>query len=653
MKIKSIHLYSHGGERRDVTFRVDGLNVITGRSSTGKSALSEIIEYCMGRSTFNVPEGVIRDKVAWFAVIYQFAEEQVMIAKPTPTSGATSCSTAMQRRGSEVTPPDFAELKVNTDDEAVVALLSRLLGIAENEIAVPITHTRNAYQATVQHTYYYLFQKQGIVASKEQLFYRQNEPFQPQTIRDTLPILLGTSSGEQYELDASLRAARRDLKLVAKNIDHVRGVASSLSQTAFGLLSEAKSVGIVDPLQQSDDVDGAVEVMRSALAWKPTSIPEDDGQRISTLEDELSALRAERREAQGRLDAVRQFARRAGGFETEAGEQRDRLASIRALPRDPQNGEWQWPFAENNLGLESPLARVLLAELASLDSELNVVAGERPKLEAYNREQQERIQTLVDSIKTKEMELAAAIGANEVIAQMGSRNTAAARVVGRISLFVENLAPNADVRSLEDEQTRLSRKIEELERAAGVADTDERLASVLNSISSQMSEYIRAFEAEFSEYPAHFSLPQLTVIIDRPERPVPMTRTGGGENHLAYHLAALLALHAVSARNNRPIPQFLLIDQPTQVYFPSEKAYKEADGSVQKTEADADLVAVRRLFELLLKFTREDVPGFQIIVTEHANLRDQWFQDTLVEKPWAKPPALVPENWPVEAATAN
>src|SRR6185295_20356768 len=99
MKIRSIHIYSHDGQRRDLRFKVDGLNVITGRSSTGKSALSEIIEYCMGRSTFNVPEGIIRDKVAWFAAIYQFEQEQVLVAKPTPSAGHSSGSTAMVRRG--------------------------------------------------------------------------------------------------------------------------------------------------------------------------------------------------------------------------------------------------------------------------------------------------------------------------------------------------------------------------------------------------------------------------------------------------------------------------------------------------------------------------------------------------------------------------
>ena len=95
MKIRSLHIYSHDGQRRDIKFKVDGLNVITGSSSTGKSALSEIIEYCMGRSSFNVPEGIIRDKVAWFNVIYQFENEQVLVAKPSPPSNGASCSTAL------------------------------------------------------------------------------------------------------------------------------------------------------------------------------------------------------------------------------------------------------------------------------------------------------------------------------------------------------------------------------------------------------------------------------------------------------------------------------------------------------------------------------------------------------------------------------
>lgn len=55
--------------------------------------------------------------------------------------------------------------------------------------------------------------------------------------------------------------------------------------------------------------------------------------------------------------------------------------------------------------------------------------------------------------------------------------------------------------------------------------------------------------------------------------------------------------------------------------------------------------AMKRLFETLHRFATVDVPGFQL-VTEHANLRDEWFQTALAEEPWTKPPALVPDDWP-------
>jgi hypothetical protein len=645
MKIKSIHLYSHDGQRRDLRFRVNGLNVVTGRSSTGKSALSEIIEYCMGRSSFNVPEGIIRDKVAWFAVIYQFENEQVLVAKPAPHGGGASCSIAMLRRGAHLQIPAFKELTVNTDDDNIVELLSHLLGIPENRTQVAIEHSRKSYSTNIKHTFYYLFQKQGLVANKDQLFYRQNEQFQPQTIRDTLPILLSVSSSERNEMESKLRIAQRDLRISNKKLEQARDAIDTSHEQAIGLYSEGKAVGIIGNTDENPNADGIIEALRSSLEWKAERVSDDDGSRVSLLEDELARLRQDRRDTQARIDAARQFAKRAYGYENEAAEQINRLASIKALPKNPESGEWQWPFSERNLAMETSVAIALLNELESLEKELRIATGQRPKLEAYLSELTAKADEIAGRIKQKEAELSAAISANEVIAQMGTRNNAAARVVGRISLFLETLLPNEGLARLEEENRRLSNKVKQLQEQIGNDESDERLTSVLNNISAQISRYIQKFNAEFALYPARLNLPQLTIIIDRPERPMPMNRTGGGENHLAYHLSALLALHLFAAQNNLPFPRFLLIDQPTQVYFPSAKIYREADGSVKKTEQDADLDAVRRLFELLLKFTQEDAPGFQLIVTEHANLREQWFQDALAEEPWTKPPALVPADW--------
>ncbi|MCP2082738.1 UNVERIFIED_ORG: hypothetical protein J2W74_003924 [Methylorubrum zatmanii] len=644
MRIKSIHLYSGDGRRRDLVFH-DGLNIITGQSSTGKSALSEIVEYCMGRSTFLVPEGTIQDRVAWYAVIYRFTGEEVLIAKPAPRPGVASCSIAMVRRGAVVEAPEPDELVVNDNDDGVVALLSKLVGIPDNVTDVPIDQSRVSFEATIQHTVYYLFQKQDFVTSKTQLFYRQNEDHQPQTIRDTMPIVLGVSGRDKFQIDTQLRAASRELRLNAKLLQQVRDAAAGSDARAIGLLSEARGVGIL-PTTGATGGD-AVSLLRQTLSWRPTPVPEDDGRRVSAIERDIAELREQRREAEGRIKAAQQFVGQSKGFASEVEEQQDRLASIKALPRNIETGEWQWPFAEKDLGMASPVADALLGELRSLDQELTAVTGERPVLDAYLAKQIEESSRITGLIAEKDVELAAAISANEMLEEMGSRNNAAARVVGRISLFLENLVPDEELTRLLNEERRLRRRVEELEERLGADDSDARLQAALSNIAQHMSGYIRELGGEFGEFPARLDLRALTVVIDRPGRPVYMYKSGGGANHLAYHLGAMLAFHRFTSGYGLPVPRFMLIDQPTQVYFPSEARYKSVGGTVDETEqGDVDLETVRRLFALLARFVTEDAPGFQLIVSEHANLRDEWFQNALVENPWTKPPALVPDDWP-------
>lgn len=596
----------------------------------------------MGRSTFNVPDGVIEEKVSWYAVIYQYSGEQVLIAKPAPKSGATECSTAMVKRGQRVEPPQFEELQINDNDTGVEALLSRLLGIPENTTDVAMEHSRVSFDANVKHTYYYLFQKQGFVASKDQLFYRQNEDHQPQAIRDTFPILFGAASAEKFKLTADLRSLQRQFRINQKSLDQAKLDVEQSTDRSISLLSEARSVGVFR--DEAIDETSIIDLLQRASKWRPTPVPEEDGIRIASIEDALVRLREERQGVRRQIDSAKKFSLRASYFEFEVNEQRDRLASINSLPGS-RDGGWQWPFASEDLGLDTPIAQALLEELSSLDEEMKVIETEKPQLESYVIEKEAEIDRLSQAIMTKEEELAAAFSANEQITELGNRNTAAARVVGRISLFLENFVTDEELLRLERTQSRLENRIAALEKQIGRDDAQDRLLSVINGISSMISEYVTELGGEFGQFPARLDLRNLTVVFDRPDRLTYMERTSGGENHLAYHLGALLALHRYAATGNHPIPRFLMIDQPSQVYFPSEEVYKSVGGSIEKTESDADMETVRKLFRVLYDYTQEHVPGFQIIVTEHANLRDDWFQAALVESPWTKPPALVPEGW--------
>ncbi|MFZ2634327.1 MAG: DUF3732 domain-containing protein [Desulfosalsimonadaceae bacterium] len=542
-------------------------------------------------------------------------------------------------------PPPFAELQQNADDSTVISLLSELLGIPANWTQVSQNLSRDSFAATIKHTYFYLFQKQGLIANKEQLFYRQNEPFMPQAIKDTLPILLGVAPDVRLEIEVKLRAARRELKIAQKKLAAAQEFSEQLNVRAAGLLSEAQQVGILARGDAPESTDEALATLSEVAKWKPTSIPDEETRLISELENEIAKLRKERAAANETLRATQLFTEKEDGFTTEAQEQKSRLESIHALPSQSESGEWQWPFAPENLGLDTPIAALLLKEIQSLDQELVAVMGDRPHLEKFTQKLEQQILELNQHLVSQEEALAAAIAANAAIAEMGSRNTAAAKTVGRISLFLETYRPDDDLAALRGIVGELQALVVKFEDESGADDNAELLASILNIISNRIGRYVAELEAEFAEYPFRLDRSNLTVVADRPERPVPMNKTGGGANHLAYHLGAMLALHHYASNNKKPIPSFLFLDQPTQVYFPSEQIYKSAAGTVEETERDSDLEKVRKLFAMLHRFATQEVPGFQIIVTEHANLRDNWFQNSIVEVPWSKPPALVPEEW--------
>ena len=59
----------------------EGLNIITGRSSTGKSAIINIFDYCMGATRNNVPHGVISNSAKLYFLVFCINNKYVVFAR--------------------------------------------------------------------------------------------------------------------------------------------------------------------------------------------------------------------------------------------------------------------------------------------------------------------------------------------------------------------------------------------------------------------------------------------------------------------------------------------------------------------------------------------------------------------------------------------
>ena len=126
---------------------------------------------------------------------------------------------------------------------------------------------------------------------------------------------------------------------------------------------------------------------------------------------------------------------------------------------------------------------------------------------------------------------------------------------------------------------------------------------------------------------------------------------GSGSNWLSYHISVSLAFQMFFAEQAySSIPQFIVYDQPSQVYFPSKLAQKEEEKEEDPVLADEDVLAVRKIFETMAYALKEIHSHMQIIVLEHAaesawggvenvNLVEEWRQgdnNKLIPKEWLK-----------------
>ncbi len=647
IQLLSVHLYNRHGDIRNIKFNPGKLNIITGRSRTGKSAIIDIVDYCLGSSHFRIPEGVIKETVSWYALLLQIQQgTQVFIAKPAPEQNAFSQSGAYYEIGSVISPPDYDKLKINSNDDEIIASLSRLIGITPNTTAPDIHETRVPLEATIRHTTFYLYQDQSLIANRDILFHRQTDEFIPQTIRSTLPFFLGVAKEDRMRLENELRLARRTLRLAEKDLSEAESIISDRFRRGSSLIEEAQQVGLLETDLSFQNVDEMLELLKTSIKWRPT-IPVIEVERAPTLRAEIGEIRNALRQKMAEIQSAEAYLHLSQGYSSEVDEQLMRLHSIDIFNGDDDQQQ-VCPICNSNLSSPLPSVEEIRQSIERLQADLSTVQNEKPRLQEYIDKLLSERDDIRRQISEKEFALEAVVSEQAASEEIRDSNSRVARIVGRISLYLDSIESIDTSTKLRNAVDNAEKNIERLQTilTAMNSESEDKYTSVFNRIGIQMTNFAKALQVEHSEWPFRLDMRHLTVTIDRPDRPITMPRLGGGENFLGYHLSTLLALHKLFVEDKRPVPRFLILDQPSQVYFVSPVRYDTLDGSTADTiRADADLDAVRRMFSLLYEFCSTLSPNFQIIVLEHANLPDPQFQDSVIEKPWSDDIALVPPEW--------
>ncbi|HET7489624.1 MAG TPA: DUF3732 domain-containing protein [Acidimicrobiales bacterium] len=651
MQLLSLAVYNREGARRDVPFEPGRLNIVTGESKTGKSALLDMVEYCLGRDTIMMPVGPITSTVVWYAALFLLpGGGRVFLARPAPREGSASTQQAMLEFGADLELLPFQRLVVNSDTRALREQLGRQIGIEENLTDPGEFSLRSPLEANLGHAALLCLQGQEEIANRNQLFHRQAEPGMEQALKDTLPYFLGAVARDQALRRLQLREAKRDLARIRSQIALAEAEALSADGQVRALLAEAVAVGLVGAL--GDDADRTSIVATLELASRQATVPEtvqvadageDDGrrdleQRRRALRDELQAATAERRLL---LDAEAE----ENGYRAAASTQVARLASIELIPNAATGGEAgaTCPVCSSQLAEADASADDLRESLEALRAQLAGLETVQPTRRLALGKLDDRVAALREELRVVEAAArAVADGDDSVDPTSASERREFTR--GRISATLDVM------RRIDDNTlTQLRRQAEvvstRVDALTAELDDDEvamQLDSRLLEIGSEMTAQGQRLSLEHSGA-MRLDLSKLTVITETDQGPAPLWRVGSAENWIGAHVIAHLALHKFFTTRARPVPRFLMLDQPTQAWYPSE--VEEWDGV--PTE-DTDREAVRAVFRLLLETVTELAPDFQVIVCDHANLPEDWFQGAVVHN-WRSGEKLIPTDWIVSA----
>jgi hypothetical protein len=659
MQLLALALYANDGKRRDIRFRPGRLNIVTGESKTGKSAILTITEFCLGRDEYLIPAGPISDYVAWYGSLWQLTADtdgpRAFLGRPAPPKGQTSIQRAMlEFGGSSLDLFAFGDLTENADSDSVRRQIGRRIGIAENVIeSRGAGMNQTPFEAHLGHAAWLCLQDQDEIASRHLLFHRQGDGPVAEHLKDTIPYFLGAVPADAAAKKAALRDANRAQRRAEAAFTAAQQEASTVEATLRGLLAEAHAAGLTDEhdLTESAQIIGALhaatrdpragaEPVEQAEPVGAHSVERQDRRRSlvrrrAELRQELERVMDDRALLLDRVDSEREF---AGAVELHAG----RLTSLDLLPpHGDGNDNTGCPVCGSSLEQPDPSAQMLAERLQALREELTSLdaAPESRRrilvaLEAEAdrlRQELAAVESSVDALNVADQTARAQRDAD------AARNYTRGRIEALLGVMTTGTGDSLDRlrRSLAAANQRVERLLSELD-----PDEDrEQLHSRLNIIGRTMTELAGRLGLEHVEDGVRLDLANLTVVTDTSDGPLPLQRIGSAANWIGYHLATHLALHKFFVENDRPVPHLLMIDQPTQAFYPSDAA--KNTGAVN----DADREAVLAMFQVMRDVVNELTPRMQVIVSDHADLVDQdWFQDA-IEHYWRGGTKLVPVDW--------
>lgn len=636
---------------KTIDFNVEKVNVITGASRTGKSAIIPIIDYCLGESKCQIPVNIIRDACSWFGILVKLADRRILLARREPGE-QKSTDDMMILEGKEINIPR-SPFK-NAIRKNVCKYLDEVSQISFLEIGDADNSGFNE-RPSFRDMMAFCFQSQNIVANANILFYKTDTMEHRNKLINIFPYVLGAVTPEILAKRQELGELEKKLKRKERELLKIQEVSSRWKIEIGGWINAAKEYGLIslkypiESLSFERQLDILSEISKKSS--NDTKVLkeniEESSKEIIALRKEENKLSLELSKYKSRYLEMTQFVDSIDEYRRTLSIQVERL-SISKWLKDLYDQNSICPFCGSKYDVSEQIDE-LVCNLENLE-------GESEGLEkipaAFEREYsmvQGKISELTEKISSIQKRIKIQNDLKDESYEKNYTMENVSRFLGKVQYAEETYRAISFDGDLQKEIDDLKSRIAILSKEVNEAAIRRKFNAALNNIQLKAMKLLPKLDVERPEDSIEIDYKNLTISVTGSNgRKDYLWEIGSGSNWLSYHMAISLAFQMFfSEQKISPVPQFLVYDQPSQVYFPSKMAQREEEKDVDPVLADEDIVAVNKLFVTMSNALNQTKPHMQIIVLEHAS-ENAWkgIEDVNLVEEWrGEKHKLIPQEW--------
>jgi uncharacterized coiled-coil DUF342 family protein len=629
---------------RAIDLASDKISVITGDSKTGKSSLTGIIDYCLGGGKCTIPVGLIRDAVDWFGLRLELPHTEMLIARRNP-GNQQQTNDLYWNEAVSVEPPERPDRNARVED--FVNRMNQLGFLPSLDFAEPGNRSGYTGRPSFRDMAAFNFLPQHIVANPYALFFKTDTTEHREKLRTIFPLVTGEIDAGTLSVQRQLRDLTSEHDRLEKEVGALRNARSVWTAEVRSYYMQAREYGLLpdapDPADHWSPERFAESLSQVPEYLERNPLPQVEEGATEAAVSEIQNLLREEDDICSQMGSDRRKLSRIGQLSTTVSDYhvsldtgQDRVDSVGWFERHLADAQ-ECPLCHSaQLSAGDDLSRVkdIADQYKRVLESLETAPPQLDRQEAELKSELRTLERRLAELRRRRSELE---DRTDRVAAQRQQVRQVYLFVGRVQQALKNFEEGGDLSIHETRLAELAERIAELR--AGVDDRQRRgrERQIAAKLVRRIQDYGRILDLEHYDSVSEMNRRELTLRFLRDGRQDYLWEIGSGANWMGYHIATLLALHEHFLTVPRsPVPSFLLIDQPSQVYFPEGVP----------DDSSTDVEGVRRVFRALEEFRSASGGAVQLIVTEHAGQNTwQGCPDVEAVATWRHGEALIPQEW--------